>query len=76
MRVRERRGDQLRRDRGVGALGPEQRDDPPGAVGVVERERALEPRADDRRVDARARERTRATAPRFSSDPSTTSSQR
>ena len=39
------------------ALAAERGDDPPGAVGVVERERALEPRADDRHVAAR---RTRA----------------
>ena len=51
VRVRERAGDQLGRDRGVGALGAEQRDDPARAVGVVERERALEPGAEDRRVD-------------------------
>ena len=50
MRIAERARDQLGRDRGVGALGVEQRDDPAGAVGVVERERALEPGAEDRRV--------------------------
>ena len=51
MRVRERRGHELRRDRRIGPLRVEQRDDPPGAVRVVERERAFEPGAEDRRVD-------------------------
>src|SRR4029077_15194082 len=41
MRIAERARDQLGRDRGVGALGADQRDDAPRAVGIVERECAL-----------------------------------
>ncbi len=51
MRVRERAGDELRRDRRIRALGSEHGDDPAGAVGVVEREPALEAGAEDRDVD-------------------------
>ena len=45
--ARERAGEQLGRARGVGALPGELRDDPACAVGVVEREPALEPGAED-----------------------------
>src|SRR5581483_1121519 len=46
----ERARDELRRLRRVGRLAVEEPDDPAGAVGVVEREAALEARADDRHV--------------------------
>ncbi len=49
-RVRVAGRDQLGGDRRVGALGRELRDDPAGAVGVVDREVVLEAGAEDDRV--------------------------
>ena len=61
---------------GVGRLAAEQLDDPAGAVGVVERERALEAGADDQHVLPALACAARATASRLSRLPSSTSSQR